>query len=448
MNLRRPVTSTSKTSKELTVKIKAVASGAALATTAALAVAIAGVAQGSSPHPYQYTDTTGNAKGGLSFYDASGNAITSGSTSNPIAAYVKGAGVLRAGDTTASLYVYSPTGSAVSTTVTPVGAGVSAADWSAFVNQPNQPGAWSGQLLAVSSASGSFPGALSGAAAPIVTVDSDSWSVGDITADFAHTGDDTDVQGIYELRLKTGASGISTTAQYDSAFIKVSGGTWQLFDTATDNSGGGGGSNTDQAPSTTVTKTTPTVTAVPSAAKTSYGKAFSVTVSVAAAGTSVSGSVTLTSGATSLGSGTLLQGAATFTVAGKTLSPGAKTLTASYSGSAALNPATGTTTVTITKATSATTIKLAKPTVKKSTRATATVKVTASGVSAVTGSVKIYDGKKALKTVTLAAKNKGALKVTLPKISKTGVHKLKAVYVASANVATSTSKTVNLKVTK
>jgi hypothetical protein len=445
------LTSNDLTPKELTVKKKAAVSGAVLAGAAVVAVVLANSALGTDPHPYQYADSTGNAKGALAFYDASGTAITSGSINAPIAAYVKGAGDLRPGDTTASLYVYAPTGSQSATAVSPTGSvggtAVTAADWSGFANQPNEPGAWAGQLLSVSSASGTYPGALAGAGAPVVTVDADSWSVADIATDFAHSGDATDVQGIYELRLKTGAVGQSTTTQYDHQFIKVTGSTWQVFDTATDNSGGGTGTTTPTPnPSpTNGTKTTPTVAVAPTASAPTYGTGFTVAVTVSGASTPA-GTVTLASGATTLGSASLADGKATFPFGATTLAAGVHTLTANYSGSATFNAASGTANVTVAKQTPKVGATLAKTQVKRSAHTKLTVKVTTTGFT-FTGTVKLYDGSKVLKTLSLAAKNKGSLAVTLPTL-KVGTHKLKAVSVAATNVATASSKVASLKVTK
>ncbi len=98
------------------------------------------------------------------------------------------------------------------------------------------------------------------------------------------------------------------------------------------------------------------------------------------------------------------------------------------------------------KSSSTTAAKLAKTkiTAGKSTNVTVTVKVP--GLSAPTGKVKVYDGTKVLKTVTLAAAKKGVVVVKLVKPKK-GKHKISAQYLGTGTVLTSTSKVVTLKVT-
>lgn len=94
-------------------------------------------------------------------------------------------------------------------------------------------------------------------------------------------------------------------------------------------------------------------------------------------------------------------------------------------------------------------LKLAKGKVKRTARASATIKVSVKGAPAsliATGKVSIYDGKKKLATYQLKAKHKGVLTVKLPKIKKKGNHKLQARYAGDANVSATTSKSVTLKV--
>jgi hypothetical protein len=276
----------------------------------------------------------------------------------------------------------------------------------------------------------------------VVTVDPDTWSVADIVTDFAHNSDASDVQGIYELRLKTGGAGVSTTPQYDHAFIKVSGATWQVFDTGADNNGTGG-SGGGNAPGT---KTTSAVRVVASTAKPVYGRVFTVTVTVTASDVTPTGAVTLISGGTTLGSGNLFGGKVILGVKATALNAGAHTLTASYAGNDAVSPASGTTAVTVAKQVPLVSLTLGKATVKHSAKPKVTVKATATGLT-FTGKVKVYDGSKVLKTVTLTSANKGKLVITLPSL-KVGTHKLKAVSVAGTNLGAATSKPVNLKVTR
>jgi hypothetical protein len=412
---------------------KAGAIGGAIALAAAsLAIALPNLAIGDTVKPWQLVDP--NAQGTLVFYDASGAAVTSGSINAPIAAFVKGATIPRTGDTTASLYAYSPTDSAVAST-----------NVAGFGNHPTYAGAWSGQLLSTSTISGSYPGSI-GTGAVETVGSSGVWTVANIATAFPHTGDSAAVQGVYEIRLRTSGPTQPIPAGYDAAYIAISGGTWSVIDTATFGGGGTGGGNGggNGGGGTTITKTTPTVTAVSSTPKPTYGKAFNVTITVP----SGTGVVTLTSGSKALGTSTLANGSVKITVSATALTAGAKTLTASFAGSTTLNAASGTVKVAVQKAKPTLTLKLAKASVKKSAKPKVTLTVKATGITAVTGKVKIYDGKKVLKTVTLTAKNKGKVVITLAKFAKTGTHKLKATYTASTNIAANSSKVVNQKVVR
>ena len=100
----------------------------------------------------------------------------------------------------------------------------------------------------------------------------------------------------------------------------------------------------------------------------------------------------------------------------------------------------------LTKLASTTSAKLAKTRIDegRSTKVTVTVKVP--GVTGPTGTVKVYDGRKVLKTVTLAAAKRGVVVVKLVKPKK-GKHKISARYAGSDIAGSSASRTVTLKVT-
>jgi N-acetylneuraminic acid mutarotase len=101
---------------------------------------------------------------------------------------------------------------------------------------------------------------------------------------------------------------------------------------------------------TPVVKTTPTVTVSPSPAGITTAQALSVTVTVSGSPTAT-GSVVLTSGSYTSTSATLSSGSATIAVPAGSLATGTDTLTASYTpdsnSSAAYNSATGSNTVTV-----------------------------------------------------------------------------------------------------
>jgi len=80
--------------------------------------------------------------------------------------------------------------------------------------------------------------------------------------------------------------------------------------------------------------------------------------------------------------------------------------------------------------------------VKKSKRATLTVKVSA-GYTPV-GLVYAYDGKRRIASARLYASNRGVVKIKLPKLKK-GTHKIKVVYGGSAQNAASTSAVKTVK---
>jgi hypothetical protein len=108
---------------------------------------------------------------------------------------------------------------------------------------------------------------------------------------------------------------------------------------STGSSGGGG----------TPSKTTPTVTVSPAKSSIALNTPVSVAVTVAGSGTATpSGTVILGSGSYASAGTALTSGAATITIPASTLPAGQETLTASYSGDANYDAATGKATVTVT----------------------------------------------------------------------------------------------------
>lgn len=81
---------------------------------------------------------------------------------------------------------------------------------------------------------------------------------------------------------------------------------------------------------------------------------------------------------------------------------------------------------------------------KRTTNGTATVTVSTSATSKPTGTVSILEGKKTLAKGNLATKNKGVIKIKLPKLKK-GKHTLKVKYAGTSTINTST-KTYTLTV--
>jgi|GEM_PF-6365520 len=89
--------------------------------------------------------------------------------------------------------------------------------------------------------------------------------------------------------------------------------------------------------------------------------------------------------------------------------------------------------------------KLVKRSVKAGAKAKVKITIRAKGVAKPTGKVRIFDGKKRIKTVTLKARNKGRLTVTLPRL-KTGKHRIKVTYLGTSQVAKKSSTVKKLTV--
>ncbi len=171
-----------------------------LVTLAALLVATSAAAFAATP-PYEPDPT--NVVGGLTFYDAAGNVITTGNINDaPFAAYIQGGATVRAGDTKATLYGYLPVN------------GVA-------------PGAWSGEALSSSQTypNASAPGALGTSSLPLVGLTNTSETLAALQGDLPNNATGA-YQGLYQLRIKTSAAGLSVTGQWDAADILISGTTW------------------------------------------------------------------------------------------------------------------------------------------------------------------------------------------------------------------------------
>jgi ABC-type phosphate transport system substrate-binding protein len=138
---------------------------------------------------------------------------------------------------------------------------------------------------------------------------------------------------------------------------------------------------------------------------------------------------------------TLVNGSGSVTVpAGAPV--GTWTISVSFAGNGSAYGSSAAGSLSITKASSSTALKLAKKKVKAGKKAKATVTVKAPG--AVNGKVTLKVGSKTVGTGTV--KN-GKAKITLKKLKK-GSYKVKAVFGGTSNVNGSTSKTIKLKVTK
>jgi hypothetical protein len=361
--------------KTLPLRIAAVTS-TALVASIALGVSLAGATDTSHTDP--------DKVGTITLYDASGNPVTGGSLSDPIAAYAVGSGGLPSG-TKAALFGY-------------------VADPSA------NPGDWTGSQLSAATdypASGAPAGIGSG---PTATLSPSSTTLAQLLGGFP-----TVSNGEIELRLRTSAAGAPTATAYDALDIFVSGSSWSTAQTA--------------APTTT------TLAVAPTSAK--AGTKLTLTATVT---DGVAGSVQFYDGTTALGSAVSVSSAAASTQY-TVKTAGSHTFKATFTptDTSTHQPSTGTRTVTVAKATPVVTLTV--PAVSHTKQGRATVKVSATGLT-VTGTVKVLKGTKVLAKGSLRS---GSVVLVLPKLAK-GTYKLKATYAGSASVATGASKVVTFTV--
>lgn len=171
-----------------------------------------------------------------------------------------------------------------------------------------------------------------------------------------------------------------------------------------------------------------------------HGSAASMHVTVSTDGGPVpTGEVTVTSGGNPIGSATLVGGEADVAITPGSLPVGTSTVTISYSGDEAVNPATGTATITVTEAPASATVTAAPVTVVYGKPAIMVVKVTAPDGVVPKGRVVLTSG-----GVTLGSKalGRGQARVPIPpKKLPAGVHTVTIAYSGDANVppATGTS---------
>ena len=146
--------------------------------------------------------------GSITFTDASGAVVTTGSMNAPLAAYAVGSKLAVPGDLDGSLQVFLP---------------------AKGVN----PGLWSGEAIGLDTLFNPAPTAwptnlkaLVSAGLPVINEKSGDLSAALFSADFPNTSTDPRYQNLYEIRMFTG----TTSATYDSADILLNptAGTWQV----------------------------------------------------------------------------------------------------------------------------------------------------------------------------------------------------------------------------
>jgi hypothetical protein len=356
----------------------------------------------------------GNSVGSLTFYDASGNPVTGGNINDsPLAAYIQGSSQIRTGDTKATLFGYTP-----------------------VLGQA--PGQWSGEAISGSTTypNAGAPGSLGTSALPLVTSAAGDESVGTYASDFPNTDTSpTDgYAGMYQLRLKTSASGKSLTTTYDSVDIQVTGNTWSVV-----------------YPAPVATATTTTLTTSPPSPQIA---GTSVTLTATISPTAAAGTVQFEDGTTAIGSPVTVSGG-TASISTSTLGVGSHSLHAVFSPtSSAYAGSTGDASYTITSAPAAgtTTALSVNPTSAPAYTAvtlTANVTKTSNGnpLTAADGSVQFFDnGTTSLGTAPLTSGGVATLNYSTFAV---GNHSITAQFLpANSNTyATSTSLAVGFTAT-
>jgi hypothetical protein len=193
---------------------------AVLATLAGVAMMLAAMAIVSSPATAQGTappwapggvSPDPNAKGGLTFYNASGAPITTGSTTTaPFAAYAQGRVAPRTSvtDTKATLYAYVPQ------------AGQTPDQWT--VNE--QIG------LSTTYPNPAAPAPLTTSPLPVNSGSDTDLKLSTVASDIVNPSTTAGYQNVYEIRMRTGAPFQATSAEYDYADISIDSAahTWTL----------------------------------------------------------------------------------------------------------------------------------------------------------------------------------------------------------------------------
>ena len=191
-----------------------------------------------------------------------------------------------------------------------------------------------------------------------------------------------------------------------------------------------------------LTATRSTVTATAGAL--TYGTAGSVNADVTADGQPATGMVTLLDGVTTISTATLAAGSATLAVPPTALEPGSHTLTVRYSGATGVNASSTTLDVTVTKATSTSTLTASPDVLKfKKDTATASVTVAASGVRP-TGTASVYVDGVQVGTITLSG---GAGSLEVGPFGTVGTKTIEVRYAGDAHV-TASAGTTTVRVSK
>jgi hypothetical protein len=326
----------------------------AMATVAAgsLAAGFGGTAFAGTAPPWEPDP---GSVGGLVFFNVAGQQIIGGNlTDSPIAAYVEGTATVRTGDTKATLYGYVPV------------AGTS-------------PGTWSGEALGSSTTypNGGAPAPLNTATLPVEIGSSGDETIATLESDLPNTNTvASGYAGLYQLRLKTTATGKSPNATYDSADIQITGSTWSVV-----------------YPTPSLTATTTGLQVAPTSPQVQgTNETLTATVSPSAPGT-----VQFENGATPIGSPVTVTGGTGSTTTA-TLPVGTDTLNAVFTPAAfsTYSGSTGSTSLTVTPPPAAptlTTLSVNPGTAAADTSVALTASLTSGGSALASGAgqVSFYD---------------------------------------------------------
>ncbi len=119
------------------------------------------------------------------------------------------------------------------------------------------------------------------------------------------------------------------------------------------------------------------------------------------------------------------------------LKVGTHTLTVRFDG-AGTSATSAPRTLKVKKASAKARLVLVRSKVARTAKAKVKVTVSVAGLARPTGKVRIYDGKKKLRTITLSAKHRGTITVKLPRL-KPGKHTIRATYSGSSQVKKATT---------
>jgi hypothetical protein len=248
------------------IRIRSVLAGAAALAVAGGILVGGGTAAYAAVTPGWEPDAA--ALGAITFYDASGSVVTSGSLSaNPVALYAVASGAGRTGDNKAQLKAFTPQVGVL-------------------------PALWSGDILTGATnypvTAAGTPSVISSTTNPVATGAATDFSFNDYIGEFPNTSTTAGYQDLYELRLYTSGPGQGQGANYYRTDVQVNtaAGTWTVV-------------------FPTVTPTATALTGNPPAGNVAGGTSVALTAKVTASGASpIPGTVHFFDGATDLGAAT------------------------------------------------------------------------------------------------------------------------------------------------